>query len=1353
MSDGRSRRSVASSARHRRGGRGRRERRPRASRGETAATAARAARPAAAEPAASKGGSGSGGGGGRGACGGGELEARAAQHRQLASVDGTDEGLGLARDATRERTARWADTQPHERGGGSPDRRGRTNGAPGEAHAEAALPAAVAAPTARTRRRRPGGGEIAAFTAARLSLPDRYRDHHGYRAIVGDVGPASGWPTLTKTNYVEWAAVMRVRLQVRHMWEAVRYGDVDYYEDRRAPDALIATVPPEMRFSLSKSGLPRRPGTPSLQHASAATEWENPAFKPGEDVDDFALRLNTRCVKLVQFGDDTYDEERAVQKLFRCIPEKYKQIARSIESLLDLSTMSIEEAIGRLKVVDSDEVQPPSGPINIGGKLYLTREQWEACQGDGKKGESSSATGDRKRKPRKGRKRVQTRAQGRAEGDARGAPGEAPPATESRHEMTPAAIVLGHWAKECRRPRRGRAHVARGGRRRAGSLPGAREHRATSTASATPNLLHLDEPKAHAFLGDGSSDDKADGWCLDTGATHHMTGRREFFTELDSTVRGSVKFGDASGVEIKGVGSVLFTTASGEHRLLIGVYYIPALRNSIISLGQLDENGSRVVIESGVLRIWDHHRRLLAKVTRGTNRLYVLNVQVAQPFCLAARRDDEAWQWHERFGHLHFEALKRLSANEMVRGLPCLDHVEQLCDVCVLTKQRRLPFPHQSSFRAKERLELVHGDLCGPVTPATPGGRRYFLLLVDDLSRYMWVMVLGSKGEAADAIRRAQAAAEAECGRKLRVLRTDNGGEFTAAEFASYCADEGIRRHYSAPYSPQQNGVVERRNQTVVGMARALLKQRGMPAVFWGEAVATAVYILNRSPTKALNGKTPYEAWHGRKPAVSHLRVFGCLAFVKELGHIGKLDDRSTPGVFIGYAEGSKAYRILDPGTRRVRTARDVVFDEGRGWAWDKAVDDGSTPTYDDFTVEYIHFERAGGVGSSSSPSMPTPVPEPPPTPVSRSPATTSAAPSSSPTPPQPATPRTSAPTVTPLGTSTSTPARVDHGMAEFATPLSHDEERLDAYHDGEPLRTFSATNRCRTGASRLGGAVHLACDDGEPRSFAEAERHAAWRAAMQSEMDAVETNRTWELADLPRGHRAITLKWVFKLKRDEAGAIIKHKARLVARGFVQQEGIDFDDAFAPVARMESVRLLLAPAAQKAGMSITWTSNRRSLTAIRRRRSTCTGPPGFGIPGKEGKVLRLRKALYGLRQAPRAWNAKLDSTLKGMGFEQSPHEAAIYRRGNGGNALLVGVYVDDLVITGVKDAEVAAFKEEMKATFRMSDPGPFSFYPGIEVHRDDSGITLRQTAYAKRVVELAGLTDRNPALSLQWRSG
>jgi hypothetical protein len=170
------------------------------------------------------------------------------------------------------------------------------------------------------------------------------------------------------------------------MWEAVRYGDVNYYEDRRALDALITAVLPEMQFSLSKKRTAKeawdaiaaaRIGSDRVRKTTLQAlhkEWENLVFKPGEDVDDFALCLNTLQQKMVQFGDDTYDEERAVGKLFRCIPEKYKQITRLIESLLDLSTMSIEEAIGRLKVVDGDEPQPLSGYITVGGKLHLTQE-------------------------------------------------------------------------------------------------------------------------------------------------------------------------------------------------------------------------------------------------------------------------------------------------------------------------------------------------------------------------------------------------------------------------------------------------------------------------------------------------------------------------------------------------------------------------------------------------------------------------------------------------------------------------------------------------------------------------------------------------------------------------------------------------------------------------------------------------------------------------------------------------------------------------------------------------------------------------------------------------------------------
>jgi hypothetical protein len=170
---------------------------------------------------------------------------------------------------------------------------------------------------------------------------------------------------------------------------------------------------------------------------------------------------------------------------------------------------------------------------------------------------------------------------------------------------------------------------------------------------------------------------------------------------------------------------------------------------------------------------------------------------------------------------------------------------------------------------------------------------------------------------------------------------------------------------------------------------------------------------------------------------------------------------------------------------------------------------------------------------------------------------------------------------------STPAPAHVEPNSLEFATPLSHDEERIDACYDGEPLRYRTMEDLLDDQPvpglvpHDLEEQLHLACDDGEPRSFAEAEKNTAWRAAMKAEMDTVEKNRIWELTGLPRGHCAITLKWVFKLKRDEVSAIIKHKARLVARGFLQREGIDFDDAFAPVARMESVRLLLALAAKE----------------------------------------------------------------------------------------------------------------------------------------------------------------------------
>jgi hypothetical protein len=233
-----------------------------------------------------------------------------------------------------------------------------------------------------------------------------------------------------------------------------------------------------------------------------------------------------------------------------------------------------------------------------------------------------------------------------------------------------------------------------------------------------------------------------------------MCGRRDFFSELDTSVHGFVKLGDDSSVEIEGRGTILFTSKNGEHLTLTEVYFMPRLCSSIVSLGQLDELGYDTHIQHGWLRLRDPDGRLLARVPRSHGRLYVLHLNLARPVCLAAHGGEDAWRWHARYGHMHFDALRRLAHGDMVHGLPLLDEVEQLCDACLAGKHKCAPFPRRAYNRAAEPLGLVHADLCGPIDPPTPGGKRYFLLLVDDHSRYMWIFLLASKDQASAAIKK-----------------------------------------------------------------------------------------------------------------------------------------------------------------------------------------------------------------------------------------------------------------------------------------------------------------------------------------------------------------------------------------------------------------------------------------------------------------------------------------------------------------------------------------------------------------------------------------------------------------------
>ncbi|KAK8934943.1 hypothetical protein KSP39_PZI014634 [Platanthera zijinensis] len=416
---------------------------------------------------------------------------------------------------------------------------------------------------------------------------------------------------------------------------------------------------------------------------------------------------------------------------------------------------------------------------------------------------------------------------------------------------------------------------------------------------------------------------------LDTGASNHMCGEKELFTSLEPN-GGDVSFGDASKISVEGKG-VIAVTMNGKEVLINDVFYMPGLRSNILSLGQLVEKGYRVLLRDNTLAMKDSQGREVVRVKMATNRLFPLSLDAKETTCLAKTgEEEEAWLWHHRMGHLGFTGLKLLSGSKMVEGMPMITPPQRVCEACTKGKQRRDTFEGGKSRRTTRQLELVHSDIAGPFETTSVGGSRYYITFTDDFSRKCWVYFLKEKAEALDKFREFKAMAEKEVGQPLKVLRTDRGGEYTSRLFDDYCREWGISHQLTAAYSPQQNGVAERKNLTIMNMASSMVKGKGLPKKYWAEAVQVAVYVLNRCPTKSVKFKTPFEAWCGRKPSVKHLRVFGCVAYA----HIPdqrrrKLDDRSEKCIFVGYAPASKAYKLYNPETEKAIISRDVVFEEG----------------------------------------------------------------------------------------------------------------------------------------------------------------------------------------------------------------------------------------------------------------------------------------------------------------------------------------------------------------------------------------------------------------------------------------
>nr|GEZ96373.1 zinc finger, CCHC-type [Tanacetum cinerariifolium] len=373
-------------------------------------------------------------------------------------------------------------------------------------------------------------------------------------------------------------------------------------------------------------------------------------------------------------------------------------------------------------------------------------------------------------------------------------------------------------------------------------------------------------------------------------------------------------------------------------------------------------------------------------------------------------------------------------------------------------------------------------------------------LLVDDCTRYMSVYFLKSKDEAFETFKEFKLKVGNQVGKKLKSFRTDRGGEFTSREFTRYCKENGILRQLTSQFSPQQNGIVERMNRSVMSTTRSMLKAMHMPQNFWAEAIRHAVYVLNRVPTKALKESTPYEALKDRKPNMRLLRVFGCKAYAKVTKpHIKKLDDRSRELAYLRTQPGSKAYRLFNPITKDMVVSRDVKFKEDEGWDWKGYLDNinPSEPEWRDFIVSENQTLNSRIIDEVSTQDSKRNDEDSAPSPMQNN----------------------------------------THG------DISDDDEIEQPIDNPStpPLYTYKPNSEDST-----------------------------------IEIDSINKNKTWKLVTLPDNQKAIGLKWVFKTKREGNGKIIKHKARLVAKVYIQEHGIVYEEVFAPVARMETVRLILA---------------------------------------------------------------------------------------------------------------------------------------------------------------------------------
>lgn len=773
-------------------------------------------------------------------------------------------------------------------------------------------------------------------------------------------------------------------------------------------------------------------------------------------------------------------------------------------------------------------------------------------------------------------------------------------------------------------------------------------------------------------------------WIIDSGASYHMTPYDAFVAEKKKSNVSEILAANNSTMMVKGTGKSR-VTLNKEEIEINNVLHVPELAGNLLSIYQIVKKGNKVIFDKDFCSIYGPDEDLIIQC-KPVNGTYKLKNEVPNATCMLSKAEaNSAFTWHRRFGHINYNSLCKMR-DGAVTGMkfPNANIGLSNCKICAKGKQSRLPF-ERSKRKTKQVLDLIHSDLV-EMEKLSIGGARYLLTFVDDFSKKLFIYFLKNKSDVFESFVEFKAYVENQTEKKIKIFRTDNGLEYLSKEFTKFCKSNGIQHQRTCIHTPQQNGVAERMNRTIEEKARCMLFDAKLEKPYWAEACNMAAYLINRSVCSTWKNKTPEEIWSGDKVDVSNLHIFGSPIMV----HIPKekrkkMCAKSSEMLFMGYDADTKGYRCFDKKAKKISISRDVIFHEQH------------------FAPQVINFQEES-LSVGDSPDV--------------------------------------------LDENNSMNEISEDEAMEWTEVSSMDEDsfEMDYEVNDENEVEVRRSSRVSRPVERYGYLALLSkCieSDDLPKSAADAmkgENCEKWKKAMIDELNSMKENDVWDLVERPVKCKTLKAKWVFALKRNQEGEIIRYKARFVAKGYNQREGIDFNETYAPVIRQSSLRFLMALAVQNDLKIDQMDVTTAYLHGDLEEEIYIEQPEGFN--DESNRVCRLKKSLYGLKQSGRQWNFKLDDTLKSFGLIKSKMDPCIYFNEN--LDLIIAIYVDDLLIFWKNASVLDHIKKALNTSFKMKDLGTAKCCLGINIKQSNGKIELDQKNYINKVLERFNMKDCKP---------